>query len=169
MDRADLIRRLKAARALGGFASPQALADDAVMVENGIKESRIRELESMKGRAHARPMELAIIARACSLPEEFFSEPFERMETPSQGERLATLERAVTMLASALADVGGAIGAGDPLEQESRAAGRAISGAAADLLDTYARDDAAAGRTRDEGDASQEAPPARRAGTQSGE
>lgn len=102
MDRAELIRRLKAARALGGFTKPEALAMQPLLVENGIKESRIRELESMKGRADARPMELAIIARACGLPEEFFSASFERMSDPGPSERLVRLEQAVTHLAESM-------------------------------------------------------------------
>lgn len=105
MDRADLIRRLKAARALGGYTKPEALAMQPELVENGIKESRIRELESMKGRADARPMELAIIARACKVPEEFFSAPFTRMEDPSAGERIKHLEGAVGTLQRDVAQV----------------------------------------------------------------
>src|SRR4051794_31623008 len=98
MERAELIRRLKAARALGGFTKPEALAMHPLLKENGIKESRIRELESMRGRADGRPMELAIIARACGLPEEFFSATFDRMESPSAGERIQNLERDVSAL-----------------------------------------------------------------------
>lgn len=91
VDRAELIRRMKAARALGGFTAPSKLAMHPLLRENGIKDSRLRELESMKGRADVRPMELEVIARACGLPPEFFSASFERMATPSDGERLTAL------------------------------------------------------------------------------
>lgn len=87
---------MKAARALGGYTAPAKLAMHPLLVENGIKDSRLRELESMKGRADVRPMELEIIARACGLPAEFFTAPFERLASHvSLEEQMASLEQAV--------------------------------------------------------------------------
>ena len=99
MDRSELARRLKAARALAGFTKPATLAAQPLMQENGIKASRIREMESVKGRVEVRPMELEVIARACGLPEEWFTAPFERLRTGrSLGERLDSLEGLVRAL-----------------------------------------------------------------------
>lgn len=102
MNRAEQIRRLKAARALGGYTKPETLGQHPLLVENGIKESRIREFESIKGRASPAPMELAVIAKACGLPEEFFYAGFERMAIPSEAEQLADLKRHLSAIGEAL-------------------------------------------------------------------
>lgn len=106
MDRAELIRRVKAARQLGGFTKPLSLAQHPLLVKNGIKESRIRELESIRGRVEMRPMELEVIARACGLPAEFFSAPFERMaDRIALDERMAGLEQRMDQLVLRVPDL----------------------------------------------------------------
>lgn len=100
MDRAELARRLKAARALGGFTKPVGLARHPLLVENGIKDWKIRDFESLNGRTEPRPMELEVIAQACGLPAEWFSAPFERLaERTAASERLEELAQAVEALA----------------------------------------------------------------------
>ena len=102
MDRRELARRLKAARALAGFTKPEALAQHPLVAENRIKASRIKELESVKGRIEVRPMELEVIARACGLPGEWFSAPFERLRTArSLEERLERVEQRLAGLTAA--------------------------------------------------------------------
>lgn len=96
MDRAETSRRLKAARQLGGFSKPAALAEHPVCKQNGITASLIRQTETM--RRDARPMELAAIAEACDLPPEFFTMPLDRLSNVAIAARLAALERKLDAL-----------------------------------------------------------------------
>jgi protein-disulfide isomerase-like protein with CxxC motif len=106
VDRSELARRLKAARALAGYTKPETLAQQPLLLANGIKASRIKEMESVKGRVEVRPMELDVIAEACGLPREFFSAPFERMaENAALAERMEAVERALEALAEAVPDL----------------------------------------------------------------
>jgi hypothetical protein len=99
VDRSELTRRLKAARALGGYTKPETLALQPLLKENRIPASRIKEMESVRGRVDIRPMELEVIARACGLPVEWFSAPFERLAGQTAlHEQVEALERKVDRL-----------------------------------------------------------------------
>lgn len=117
------IARLKAARALGGFASPQALAD--AIGEKGLSGGVIRTMESRTNPRRLEPSERAVIARACGVPEGFFTAPREQLggdfrEPATDADRLAVLERMV-------AEIRETIGIG---ADASAGATRALSGAA---------------------------------------
>ncbi len=71
LNREDVQRRLRAARAFAGFRSPQALADQPLMQRYGIPASRVVQTEAM--RRDAEPWELEVIARACGLPTSFLT------------------------------------------------------------------------------------------------
>jgi hypothetical protein len=87
MDREEIRRRLKAARAFAGFSKPAALAEAAPCKENGLRPSGIIRIESMV--RDAKPWELECIAKACGLPVSWFTAPFERLdEATSTDERL---------------------------------------------------------------------------------
>lgn len=82
MHRADVSRRLKAARWLAGgidekgrvtSLTVEALAQLAPLPENGISQNRLEEIEQQK--VDARPMELEKIARALGVPDAWFSAP----------------------------------------------------------------------------------------------
>lgn len=81
MDKAEISRRLKAARWLAGGVddngrviplSPEDLAQRAPLADNGITANAIREIEQLK--KDARPMELREICRALDLDARFFDE-----------------------------------------------------------------------------------------------
>lgn len=69
MKRDEVVRRLKAAQALGGFDSVPALAE---ATDIGLK--RLRGL--FQGKQDARAIELRHIAETCRLPYEFFLADF---------------------------------------------------------------------------------------------
>lgn len=100
MEREEIRRRLKAARAYAGFTKPTTLAQQPLLVKNGITASRIVQTEAMN--RDARPMELECIAAACGLPTEWFTAPFERLAEPERGllERLEALAQQVERLSS---------------------------------------------------------------------
>lgn len=82
MGRAEISRRLKAARWLRGGVdekgrttplSPEALAQLEPLRRNGISANAVAEIERMV--KDARPMELREIREALDLPEDWFDEP----------------------------------------------------------------------------------------------
>lgn len=74
MDKKEIIRRIKAARAFGGFTSVQKLAD--AINQPGLAQSTLEKIETT-GKV-SRP-QLREIAEACGLPYEFFTVDFSRL------------------------------------------------------------------------------------------
>jgi transcriptional regulator with XRE-family HTH domain len=70
VERADISRRLKAARALAGVKVAE-LADRQQLRANGITANLVGEIERQE--RDARPMELRVIAEALELPGWFFT------------------------------------------------------------------------------------------------
>lgn len=139
----------------------------------GLKKDTLDAIN--RGVRTVRRQELAAIARVCGLPYSFFTIDFEELpdEIPvaDDSDPLVTQVRMLMRgdefreaLRETLVDLGpdvlrralAEIDEGDridPLEQDARAASRQLTGAAADRLDSYAQDDAAAAETRGEADA----------------
>ena len=86
----DLARRVRAARALAGFESVEALAD--AIGQRGLSARTLRNIE--QGRRHAEPRELAAIAEACDLTPQFFrldfSAPLSAHENDTRLENVET-------------------------------------------------------------------------------
>lgn len=158
-------KRVRAAAAYSGLG----LAELAGKLD--MSDSTLRRHLAATKRPHEILALTQTVAGITQLPHEFFTVDFAEL---AAGPAERQLEREVAHLRDLVYELRDAIvklhedAPVDPLEQDARAAGRSVSGAAADLMDTYARDDAAAGDTRDEADASQEAPEARREGKRSG-
>lgn len=74
-DPEEIRRRVKAARAIAGLSVP-GLARR--INQRGLGDRTLRDLEAPKGRA-IKEMELQAIARACSLPYEWFTVDFDRL------------------------------------------------------------------------------------------
>jgi transcriptional regulator with XRE-family HTH domain len=86
----ELRKRLRAARAFAGHRAVKDLAD--AMNARGLGEKTLYALE--QGRKESvEERDLWQIARACELPVEFFTEPFENLRTDSK--QLGRLEAAV--------------------------------------------------------------------------
>ena len=81
MERAEVSRRLKAARALAGVKVSE-LAEREPLRANGITANLIGETERQE--RDARPMELRVIAEALDLPPWFFTADL-RASTPPPG------------------------------------------------------------------------------------
>jgi hypothetical protein len=92
----DLARRIKAARALGGFGSVAALVE--AIGEPGLGVRTLGKIEA--GEREPRPWQLALIARECGVSEAFFSADLATLaETPAPlDERLASIEEKVDRL-----------------------------------------------------------------------
>jgi uncharacterized protein YdcH (DUF465 family) len=90
-------RRVKAARALAGIDSVEALAER--INQRGLGLKVLRQIE--QGRRHAEPRELAAIAEACGIAREFFGLDFQpdANDKPAT-ETLRRLENAESQLAS---------------------------------------------------------------------
>lgn len=71
LSRADIRRRLRAARAFADFTTPEALAQHPELQRYGIRASRIVQTEAMNRDAEL--WELEAIARATGLPLVFFT------------------------------------------------------------------------------------------------
>lgn len=76
LDSDQMARRIKAARALAGISSTDALARR--MGVQGLSGETLRKIES--GNRNVRPHELREIARACELPYAFFQVDFDVLE-----------------------------------------------------------------------------------------
>jgi transcriptional regulator with XRE-family HTH domain len=91
---AEIGRRIKAARALGGYTSTEGLAE--AINETGLGEKTLRKMEA--GERHAEPSELHAIAHACGLPDAFFYADFHQAlgATPPPDARAAASIAEVT-------------------------------------------------------------------------
>lgn len=159
-------KRVRAAAAYSGLG----LAELAGKLD--MSDSTLRRHLSATKRPHEILALTQTVAAITGLPHEFFTVDFGDLVSEPGRER--QLEREVSDLRDLVYELRDAIvelhesTPVDPLEQDARAAGRSVSGAAADLMDTYARDDPAAAGTRDGAGATPEAPEARREGKRSG-
>lgn len=72
MDKKEVGRRVKAARAYGGFKSPQELGEKI-----GIGRTTLYAIE--RGERRAKYWELAAIAEVCGLPRRLLTEPAEKI------------------------------------------------------------------------------------------
>lgn len=86
----DRRRRMRAARAIGGFKNVGDLAD-AITADASLGERTLRKFES--GESPLRPPAMREIAHACGLPYEFFTADFSRLpelaDQPASTEPLA--------------------------------------------------------------------------------
>lgn len=94
MDAEDQRRRIKAARALGGYASAAALAND---LGPGLSDKTLRKIESAGDPRVAEPHELDAIARACRIDPAFFTIDLADLSGNGGGE-VAQLERRIAKL-----------------------------------------------------------------------
>lgn len=119
--RAEIARRLKAARWLAGSLQPNdrgragwevvAITADELaarpgMAENQMTASKIGSIERLE--RHTTPMELEVLARALGFPRDWFS----------RNDPTATRQDALSLLRSALADLGAEL-APSPREGEA--------------------------------------------------
>jgi hypothetical protein len=94
MDGNDTARRVRAARALAGLDSVQALA--AAINQRGLSTKTLRAIE--QGRRIAEPRELTAIAEACGLTPGFFRMDLQADAREGGRTRLETAERQLASL-----------------------------------------------------------------------
>jgi hypothetical protein len=94
MDGNDTARRVRAARALAGLDSVQALA--AAINQRGLSTKTLRAIE--QGRRIAEPRELTAIAEACGLTPGFFRMDLQADAREGGRARLETAERQLASL-----------------------------------------------------------------------
>lgn len=109
--RRTISRRLKAARALAGLTVTELAVEE--VQANGITASLIGETERQE--RDARPMELEVLARACGLPEPWFTASYDRLAEP---------DSVIAAVDARLARIEGALGIAD--QAASRAFEREI-------------------------------------------
>lgn len=93
--------RIRAARAIGGFSKPQALA--AVLKMRGLGATRLYEVERGAQKPPSYPA-LAEIGHLCGLPVEFFTADFDRLKEISDDARAAIAAEQATWEAEQRAD-----------------------------------------------------------------
>lgn len=104
-DRVDVARRFRAAVALSGFPSVEALADELAHRNAGVGLKRLREISQQRGNP-ARAVELREIAEACGVPYGIFTLDLQAAldnGRPDTDERVNRLEQAVILLVRQMA------------------------------------------------------------------